>query len=327
MELAKKMLAEAQAEQRAAAAKVRAAKAAIASLERAAAEEPARKRLFGTEEGNNNLELGDFAAGSLAAKRLKAKASEHVWAVGDRIQAKFLASSKGSMNSCGWCDGKITAMHDIGERGYAYDILYDDGDAEKGVFSKFVKARTSAPPKPVRAKQKTHSPAAVEKKAAAEEAARKRAAAEETARLEAARAEAARSEAARAEAARVEAARAEAERSEAARRAEAEHVATVSRAEANSEANSDFLYAKPWHKSVKDCQQHGCKLRHITLQDFVPNANRSDRQKLRNKAGRSEILGLQSDGAQDAGSTTMRARWWWHEGDPQLSIAKSVFGK
>ena len=37
------------------------------------------------------------------------------------------------------------------------------------------------------------------------------------------------------------------------------------------------------------------------------------------------MLGLQSEGAVDAGKTTMRTKWWWHEGDPALALARSLF--
>ena len=68
--------------------------------------------------------------------------SSQSFAVGDRIRAKYLATSEGARCPGNYFDGTITKVHGTGE---TYDIKYDDGDIEKGVLAKYVRASESAP--------------------------------------------------------------------------------------------------------------------------------------------------------------------------------------
>ena len=88
-----------------------------------------------------------------------------------------------------------------------------------------------------------------------------------------------------------------------------------------------FKYDKPWHLSVERCRANGCKLKHVKLQDFKPGAKSQDRDKLR-LAVRSGLIAGTNKVPQptEDGRPTERGGWWWHEGDPELAIAKSKFG-
>ena len=61
-------------------------------------------------------------------------------AVGDRIRAKYLATSKGARCPGNYFEGTIAKVHGAGE---TYDIKYDDGDTEEGVLAKYVRASES----------------------------------------------------------------------------------------------------------------------------------------------------------------------------------------
>ena len=87
-----------------------------------------------------------------------------------------------------------------------------------------------------------------------------------------------------------------------------------------------YTYDQPWHASINRCVAHGCRLRHVSLQDFVPGAQSSDRNKLRDAVRRWEINGTKNVPKQgQSGNNTMRDTWWWHEGDPELEIARGKF--
>jgi hypothetical protein len=72
---------------------------------------------------------------------------------------------------------------------------------------------------------------------------------------------------------------------------------------------------------------NGCTLKHVELKDFMPKAVSSDREQLRKAVHRSEIAGTNKvpnpGPPPEAGRSTVRNNWWWHEGDPELSIAKA----
>ena len=94
----------------------------------------------------------------------------------------------------------------------------------------------------------------------------------------------------------------------------------------------DFRYDQPWHFSAARCIQNGCTLNHVKLEDFLPGAESQDRNKLRKAVRSGEIAGTnkvpQRDSAgkpKEPGRSTVRNTWWWHEGDPELTIAKRKF--
>ena len=92
-------------------------------------------------------------------------------------------------------------------------------------------------------------------------------------------------------------------------------------------AADDFLYNKPWHFSAKHCRQHGCALKHVVLDDFKRGAKSGDRSKLRNAVRKGEIAGTNKvPKPGEVGRPTLRDGWWWHEGGPELTIAKRKFG-
>jgi hypothetical protein len=84
----------------------------------------------------------------------------------------------------------------------------------------------------------------------------------------------------------------------------------------------------PWHATAAACSAHGCKLTHVMLQDFFPGAKSGDRDKLRRAVRRCELVGttnVPKPGEEGTGSA--RTAWWWHTGDPELSMAKGLLGK
>lgn len=340
---AKEQLAAAAQDLRRAAARRRTAQEAVKEEEKKASEpapvpvEAGDKLMEGRpapvsrKRGSSELysELPDLSKNSLSARRRAQKEAMTSFAVGEKVRANY-GASRGQPR--GYYDAVIAAVHDGGDR-ITYDLDYDDGDKERKVLAKFVEAQrkdqkppepapeapkaspatpkaasslpkpVSTPPKPVPAPKPAPTPpkAAPEppKLAPAPPKPVPAPAIAEPVQLSAATAPIAK---------------------------------PVSMTTSNTVAQdtvvcADFLYNKPWHKSAKDCLQHGCMLRHVILQDFVPGAQRPDREKLRKKASAGQMLGLKSEGAVGAGSATMREKWWWHEGDPALAMAKSLFGK
>ena len=63
----------------------------------------------------------------------------------------------------------------------------------------------------------------------------------------------------------------------------------------------------------------------VNLKDFCPAAQSSDREKLRKLVRNGTITGTDKvPRPGDAGCGSMRNGWWWHEGDPDLAIARAT---
>ena len=270
----------------------------------------ARKRRGCAEE---LLALPDLNKNSLEAKR-NAKKAKQCFEEGDRVQAKYLASSRGGQ-SAGWFKGHILARNDRGET-YTYHVRYDDGDEEEDVHAQFVRSLPSAaaPPRanaaagmaPPSSAAKAPSPAA---KASSPAAKAPSPAAEAPAPAPLPSPKALITQRARIP--------------EAAPIAEPASVA-----EAAATSLGDFLYHQPWHKTADSCSAHGCKLTHIMLQDFLPNAQSGDRNKLRKAVRENKMIGTTGvPKPRENGTGSRRDKWWWHEGDPSLEFARKLLGK
>lgn len=73
---------------------------------------------------------------------------------------------------------------------------------------------------------------------------------------------------------------------------------------------------------------HGCRLQHIKLQDFLPNAQSGDRKKLRDAVRKGKMIGtanVPKPGEDGIGS--QRDYWWWHGEDRALARARQMLGK
>ena len=63
------------------------------------------------------------------------------WVVGARVEARYLASSRGPSVAKHWYAGVVRAVHADG----SVDVHYDDGDKEDHVKPKFVRALDRPP--------------------------------------------------------------------------------------------------------------------------------------------------------------------------------------
>ena len=85
-------------------------------------------------------ELPDPSMHSLAIRRADAAAKMPIFAVGQRVQARYQAS-QASKQSPGWYRGVVQFVHEQdGVR--SYKVRYDDGDKEDNVLPKYIKALT-----------------------------------------------------------------------------------------------------------------------------------------------------------------------------------------
>ena len=99
-------------------------------------------------------------------------------------------------------------------------------------------------------------------------------------------------------------------------------------ASASQADEASFLYNEPWHASADQCKQHGCRLQHVKLQDWMPNAQSGDRNKLRNAVRSGRMVGTATvPKPGEAGINTERKAWWWHAGDPALALARQLLRK
>ena len=298
----------------------------------------ARKRRGCAEE---LLALPDLNKNSLEAKR-NAKKAKQCFEEGDRVQAKYLASSRGGQ-SAGWFKGHILARNDRGET-YTYHVRYDDGDEEEDVHAQFVRSLPSAaaPPRanaaagmaPPSSAAKAPSPAAKAPSPAAKAPSLAAKAPSPAAKAPSPAAKAS-SPAAKAPSPAAEAPAPaplpspKALITQRARIPEAAPIAEpASVAEAAATSLGDFLYHQPWHKTADSCSAHGCKLTHIMLQDFLPNAQSGDRNKLRKAVRENKMIGTTGvPKPRENGTGSRRDKWWWHEGDPSLEFARKLLGK
>ena len=236
--------------------------------------------------------LPDACKASLEYKRAAAKAAMHIFSVGDTVEGKF-----GGVKSQGaWFRGAISAVRNDGVA-VTYSIDYDDGDKEQGVLSKFVR-----PP--------SHEFAADNAAAPGSPQVTKQPAVPQTPPSKPLQPQPP---------------------------LDPKPLAPVPKPRAASEppipaptpatsSADEFRYNQPWHFSANQCRQHGCTLKHVVLQDFKPGANSGDRNKLRNAVRNGEIAGTNKvPKRNEAGRSTLRDGWWWHEGDPELTIAKRKF--
>jgi len=86
----------------------------------------------GSDDGSGEEEDDDDDA----SRRARAP----VFRVGQLVKAMYLASTAGTAKSPGWWPGTVVAAHRDG----TYDVDYNDGDEEKQVLSKFIRALPSA---------------------------------------------------------------------------------------------------------------------------------------------------------------------------------------
>jgi len=236
--------------------------------------------------------LPDACKASLEYRRATAKAAMHIFSVGDTVEGKF-----GGVKSQGaWFQGIISAVRNDGVA-VTYSIDYEDGDKEQGVLTKFVRppsnefaADDAAVPQSPRVTKQPAVPQTPPSKPLQPQPPLDPKPLAPVPKL---------------------------------------HAASVPPIPAPTPATSsadEFLYNQPWHVSANRCREHGCTLKHVTLQDFKPGANSGDRNKLRNAVRSGEIAGTNKVPKPDeAGRSTVRDGWWWHEGDPELTIAKRKF--
>ena len=250
------------------------------------------------------------------------------FALEELVEAKFLASSRGGQ-SAGWFKGKVVARHDRGET-YVYDILYDDGDQESSVLPRYV--RSCVPPaakqaNPFEATAQAPSPAP---------AARAPAPAAQTPAFAPAPTSPAKAPAAvpapppaqppappPAPSPRAPTMAPTASPAKASAASTAPPLAEACTADADV-----FLYNEPWHATADQCLQHGCRLQHVQLQDFLPHAQSGDRNKLRTAVRGGKMRGTANvPKPGESGIGSQRTHWWWHAGDPALGLARQLLRK
>ena len=314
------------------------------AVEEVAAEKP-RKLLRGRGD-DGFMELPDTNKNSLEALRFARKAKQF-FMVDERVEAKFEASSRGGQ-SAGWFKGKVAARHDRGET-YVYDIKFDDGDKEENVLPQYV--RSLQPPSTTAARAPAaaaRAPAAapVQVAAAALPAAAAASLAPPLAPVTRAPPPPPPPAAAPARTppptpartppptpARATAPPTSSPAQKAVSPKGAQRAASAPAPPPQPRASADvgeclFTYSEPWHASADQCQQHGCRLQHVKLQDFLPNAQSGDRNKLRNAVRSGKMIGTASvPKPGEAGTGSMRDKWWWHAGDPALGLARQMLRK
>ena len=299
LEAAKNVHRDAEREHKNATARYDAAAAASAGVDRSPAKDKAVTPLKRARSSQGAQEptlqgLPDACKASLEYKRAKAKAALHIFSVGDTVEGKY-----GGVKSQGvWFRGVISAVSNGGEDGVTYSIDYDDGDKEHCVLPKFVREPRSRAfaadgAAAVQAPQATKQPELPQ------------------------------------------APPSQPSQPKPLPSVPKPRTASVPPPPAATPATSsagDFRYDQPWHFSAARCIQNGCTLNHVKLEDFLPGAESQDRNKLRKAVRSGEIAGTnkvpQRDSAgkpKEPGRSTVRNTWWWHEGDPELTIAKRKF--
>ena len=279
------------------------------------------------------VQLPDMNKNSLDAMRQKRKAVNGRFSVGERVQAKY-GMSQGKP-SCGWFSGTVDDVRDAGEW-YVYDLSYDDGDKERCVLGKYV-----------RGVEQDEAPSRKKSKKAAEPSAHTSAPAP-------APAPTASSAAPNAPAPKAPAPKAPAPKAPAPAPAPAappvpapaptpkavtpkpiapkapvpppaKPLPPPPPSAPKAATCQDFLYMEPWHVSADHCIAHGCRLQHVKLQDFLPKAQSSDREKMRRAVRNGEMIGTASvPKPGERGTGSQRDKWWWHQGDPALARARDL---
>ena len=90
-----------------------------------------------SQSSDELYELQDPSVNSLSKRRAWWLAKMPIFAVGQRVQARYLASQ--AKPSPGWYRGVVRCVHaQDGVR--SYDVTYDDGDTEDHVVPKYMKA-------------------------------------------------------------------------------------------------------------------------------------------------------------------------------------------
>ena len=82
-------------------------------------------------------ELQDPSVNSLSKRRARLLSKMPIFAVGQRVQARYLASQ--AKLSPGWYRGVVRCVH-VQDGVRSYDVTYDDGDTEDHVVPKYMKA-------------------------------------------------------------------------------------------------------------------------------------------------------------------------------------------
>ena len=298
LDAAKNLHRDAEREHKNATARYDAAAAASAGVDRSPAKVEAVTPLKRARSGKGAQEptlpgLPDACKASLEYKRQRAVAK---FSVGDKVEGKF-----GGVKSQGaWWRGVISAVSNGGEDGVTYSIDYEDGDKEHCVSPKFVRqprsrAFAADDAAAVQAPQVTKQPELPQ------------------------------------------APPSQPSQPKPLPSVPKPRTASVPPPPAPTPATSsagDFRYDQPWHFSAARCIQNGCTLEHVVLADFLPGAQSQDRAKLRKAMRSGEIAGTRNvpkcdevGKPKEPGRSTVRATWWWHEGDPELTIAKRKFEK